>query len=116
MDSQAKSLNDRRVPAVAITSTSGDMERALMVRAKTTVLTLASTVGPQDLGGNKYRVGFLGPELAISSQFHEKVLNKKSFSDNIISLVIDEAHCVSEWGTEEFRPDFAKVPGVPSLF
>lgn len=63
----------------------------------------------QNLGRNQYRVAFVGPEMALSSQFHAKVLNSIQFTENIISLVIDEGHCISEWGIDEFRPDFAKI-------
>ncbi|KAJ7106925.1 P-loop containing nucleoside triphosphate hydrolase protein [Mycena epipterygia] len=64
---------------------------------------------PADLGENKYRIVLISPEMAITSKFHETVLSSKAFSDNIISQVIDEGHCISEWGNDDFRPDFSKL-------
>lgn len=51
----------------------------------------------------------VSPEMAITSKFHEIVLSSKAFSDNIISQVIDEGHCITEWGNDDFRPEFSKL-------
>ncbi|KAJ6456465.1 P-loop containing nucleoside triphosphate hydrolase protein [Mycena sanguinolenta] len=99
MEDQAKSLNEKGVPAVAITATSWYRSRD-------------STILPnilQDLGKNKYRVGLVGPEMVLSPQFHEKVLNQVEFTKNIICLVIDELHCICEWGTDDFRPEYRNI-------
>ncbi|KAF7360458.1 p-loop containing nucleoside triphosphate hydrolase protein [Mycena venus] len=92
MESQATSLNEKGVPAVAITSNSKNPEQLL-----------------QDVGDNKYRIVLLSPEMAITSKFHELVLSNKSFSDNIICQVVDEGHCITEWGNDDFRPEFSKL-------
>ncbi|KAJ7177837.1 P-loop containing nucleoside triphosphate hydrolase protein [Mycena filopes] len=92
MEAQAKSLSEKGVPAVAITGTSPDLEQLLT-----------------DLGQNKYRVGLVGPEMALSTQFHQKVLNQEKFTRNIICLVIDELHCIWEWGNDDFRPEYRQI-------
>ncbi|KAJ6565336.1 hypothetical protein B0H10DRAFT_2445191 [Mycena sp. CBHHK59/15] len=56
MEAQARTLRDKGIPAVAITSLSGNVKQLLT-----------------DLGNNKFRVGLEGPEMALSSEFHEKV-------------------------------------------
>ncbi|KAJ7143113.1 hypothetical protein C8R43DRAFT_1130902 [Mycena crocata] len=64
----------------------------------------------QDAGNNKYRIVLVSPETATSSKFHELVLvNTKSFSENIICLNIDEGHCISEWGNDDFQPEYSKL-------
>ncbi|KAJ3816872.1 P-loop containing nucleoside triphosphate hydrolase protein, partial [Lentinula raphanica] len=56
----------------------------------------------------KYRVIFISPETALSTQFHDKVLKKRIFRENIMQLIIDESHSASEWG-ENFRPEYAEL-------
>lgn len=48
---------------------------------------------------------FLTPERLIQSQFWKKLGDKT----NIKFLVIDEAHCMSQWGSD-FRPDYTRIP------
>ncbi|KAJ7930332.1 P-loop containing nucleoside triphosphate hydrolase protein [Mycena leptocephala] len=92
LEDQAKTLNEKGVPAAAITSKSKNIEQLLT-----------------DLGNNKFRVGLVGPEMALSTPFHKKVLNNILFTDNIITLVIDETHCICEWGGYDFRPEYRKI-------
>ncbi|KAJ7127701.1 P-loop containing nucleoside triphosphate hydrolase protein, partial [Mycena epipterygia] len=92
LESQAKSLNEKGIPAAAITGKSENLDQLLT-----------------DLGNNNFRVGLVGPEMALSTQFHEKVLNQVKFTQNIIYLVIDELHCIWEWGNDDFRPEYRRI-------
>jgi hypothetical protein len=49
--------------------------------------------------------------MALSQQFHQHVCNNKKFTRNVIELVVDEAHCISEWGTEDFRQQYRDISG-----
>ncbi|KAJ6520963.1 hypothetical protein DFH09DRAFT_804406, partial [Mycena vulgaris] len=62
-----------------------------------------------ETGENKYRIVLVSPEMAITSKFHALVLSSKAFSENIICQVIDEGHCISEWGNDDFRPEFSNL-------
>ncbi|KAJ7466660.1 P-loop containing nucleoside triphosphate hydrolase protein [Mycena galericulata] len=90
----AAGLVEKAIPAVALTSESKDPEQILKA---------------SDIGANKYRIVLVSPEMAVTSKFHEVVLSSKAFSDNIISQVIDEGHCITEWGNDDFRPEFSKL-------
>ncbi|THU77687.1 P-loop containing nucleoside triphosphate hydrolase protein, partial [Dendrothele bispora CBS 962.96] len=96
MDTQAKDLNNRGIPAIALNSENGKPED------------LFETL-PNNQQRIKYRVILLSPEMAKSSAVHEKVLKNPIFKKSCIEVVIDEAHCVSEWGNDDFRPDYAEV-------
>ncbi|KAJ3826951.1 P-loop containing nucleoside triphosphate hydrolase protein [Lentinula raphanica] len=95
MESQAELLNGKGIPAVAMTSVTKNLDRIL-----------------KDFGENKYRVGFLGPEMAHSVDFHKLVVERAPFQDNIIAMNIDEGHSISEWGTDDFRPEYARISEI----
>ncbi|KAJ6503822.1 hypothetical protein C8R45DRAFT_1091588 [Mycena sanguinolenta] len=70
MEDQAKGLNAKGILAIAIMSNGPtNLDQSLL-----------------DLGQNKYRVGLVGPEMVLSPQFHEKVLNQVGFTQNISVL------------------------------
>ena len=50
---------------------------------------------------------FVSPEKVFMDGFLEYLLSK--FRDNIGLIVIDEAHCVSQWG-HSFRPAYKRIP------
>lgn len=50
--------------------------------------------------------------MALSPLFHKHVLENATFQNNIISVVVDEAHNISEWGTDDFRPEFSRIAAL----
>ncbi|KAJ6542878.1 P-loop containing nucleoside triphosphate hydrolase protein [Mycena capillaripes] len=107
LQSQARTLNDKGIPAVA----NEPLPAGAQISSRTdhSILLLFYNSVCQDLGQNKFRVGLVGPEMALSPQFHKHVLNQIPFTKNIICLVIDELHCICEWGTDDFRPEYAEI-------
>ncbi|KAJ3473861.1 hypothetical protein NLI96_g12785 [Meripilus lineatus] len=59
-----------------------------------------------DIEAGKYRVVVVNPEMALGKGCtFERVWRNKAFSSKLISVVWDEAHCISAWGSfrEEYR-------------
>ncbi|OJJ77846.1 hypothetical protein ASPBRDRAFT_50678 [Aspergillus brasiliensis CBS 101740] len=64
---------------------------------------------------------YITPEMVNKSQAITKSLEKLNRSRKLARIVIDEAHCVSQWG-HDFRPDYKEIgelrnqlPGVPMM-
>ncbi|KAI0040176.1 P-loop containing nucleoside triphosphate hydrolase protein, partial [Auriscalpium vulgare] len=60
----------------------------------------------QDLEDKKYRVAIVNPEiLMMDDGDFESLLKKSSFTSRILGVVLDEGHCVTQWGgfREEYR-------------
>ncbi|KAF8330173.1 uncharacterized protein EI90DRAFT_2922627, partial [Cantharellus anzutake] len=66
-----------------------------------------------DIRAKKYRILLTSPEmLHKNSAFHEDL---NAIMPSIDKLVIDEAHCIDQWGAD-FRPDYAILGDLRSFF
>jgi superfamily II DNA helicase RecQ len=66
----------------------------------------------QHIVEGKHRVILTGPETAASDSFHAKILRSPFVRTNVINFIIDEGHSVTEWGTDDFRPEYAQLANV----
>ncbi|MBC7982516.1 MAG: DNA helicase RecQ, partial [Candidatus Obscuribacterales bacterium] len=69
----------------------------------------------------EYKLLYLAPERLLQAEFLNGVLPRLKAAQGISALVIDEAHCVSEWG-HDFRPEYRQLarlrrilPTIPLL-
>eukprot|EP00747_Dinoflagellata_sp_TGD_P063947 gnl/TRDRNA2_/TRDRNA2_153671_c1_seq1.p1 gnl/TRDRNA2_/TRDRNA2_153671_c1~~gnl/TRDRNA2_/TRDRNA2_153671_c1_seq1.p1 ORF type:complete len:1041 (-),score=194.05 gnl/TRDRNA2_/TRDRNA2_153671_c1_seq1:145-2991(-) len=79
----------------------------------------------EDLRNGQLNMLYVSPELVVNSSEHQsklhKALKERHAAQLLPFFVIDEAHCVSQWGLD-FRKDYLKLsilrrefPGVPIL-
>lgn len=73
---------------------------------------LSMNIDTIDLSNTKYF--FFHPETVLNSPEINKLFRSSQFQEYDKFLVIDEAHCVIEWG-KEFRKDFKRIYQLKSL-
>lgn len=59
----------------------------------------------------KYQIILVSPEMLQSRTFMARILRNAPFMNNIISMFVDEAHCIAHWGAD-FRKKYGSLGKV----
>ncbi|KAJ7572842.1 P-loop containing nucleoside triphosphate hydrolase protein [Mycena floridula] len=69
----------------------------------------------ENVRGNRYQAIFAGPEMWLKNASFRKTLRQSDFIKNTSAIIIDEAHCISQWGGD-FRKAYAELDKLRALF
>lgn len=54
---------------------------------------------------------YVSPEMALAPS-SANLWKEDAFRSRVLAVVVDEAHCVEEWGGEEFRPQYSQLDSL----
>ncbi|KAI0075558.1 P-loop containing nucleoside triphosphate hydrolase protein, partial [Panus rudis PR-1116 ss-1] len=85
--------------------------KAVAVNSKTGMLSQPMV---NEILSGKHQIILVSPEMLQSRAFINKILRNTSFAHRVLSIFIDEAHCISHWGAN-FRKKYGTL-GIVRAF
>ncbi|PSS06546.1 hypothetical protein PHLCEN_2v3676 [Hermanssonia centrifuga] len=67
----------------------------------------------KDITAHKYRVLLTSPEMLLEHPVFSALMRSPEFMKDVALVVIDEAHCISQWGSD-FRPKYGELEKLRS--
>ncbi|KAH9916715.1 P-loop containing nucleoside triphosphate hydrolase protein [Epithele typhae] len=93
---QAKKFSSWGLRAVALNSESKEGMTAMLEEVKK----------------NKFDIIVVGPKLCLDPEgAFRPLLSDPSFSKRILAVIVDEAHCIAQWG-DSFRPEYSQLEAL----
>jgi superfamily II DNA helicase RecQ len=82
------------------------------VRDHFCMLTITNS-GKQAVTDHRFRVLLASPEMCLQHPSFSALLRSQDFASTVITIVVDEAHCIEQWGT--FRTQFKSIGKLCSI-
>ena len=81
------------------------------------ILTICAQIcspSQQGVKGKLYRIILTSPEMCLGDSGFSALLKDPRWSCSILSMIVDEAHCIEQWGAE-FRKHYASLETLRSF-
>ena len=79
-----------------------------------TICALNRSLNPQDVREKRYRILLTSPEMCLGDSGFAALLKEPRWSRSILFMVVDEAHCIKQWGAE-FRKHYMSLETLRSF-
>jgi superfamily II DNA helicase RecQ len=87
-----------QIPTTAVNGDTWNSELQRVRTQRELKILLCLTSNFQGLVEDLFQGILTSPEMCLKHAEFRKILTQENFSKNICAVIIDEAHCISQWG------------------